>query len=103
MKGTLRGLFSLHHPDSTFLKAMALMAIFSTTWFLRANDSVIVGSVRIEMLSGTVVRLESEGAEVFEDRTTFHVVNRNWPGTSYTRNLISGQVVRARNQVENVN
>jgi hypothetical protein len=67
--------------------------MFSTTWLSRASDSAIVGSVRIEMLSGTVVRLETEGAEGFEDRNTFHVVNRNWPGASFTSNLISGQVV----------
>jgi len=93
MKGLLNGVCSLPHPDSTFLKAVALLVMCSTTWFSRANDSVIVGSVRVQMLSGTVVRLESEGAEGFEDRNTFHVVNRNWPGTSFTSNLVFSEVI----------
>jgi len=63
---------------------------------LLAGNAVVVGSVRVQMLSSSLVRLEMEGPEGFEDRTTFHVVNRNWPGTSYTSN-------RARNQMENVN
>jgi alpha-glucosidase (family GH31 glycosyl hydrolase) len=45
------------------------------------------------MLSGSMVRLEVAGNEGFEDRNTFHVVNRNWPGTSFASNLVSGMVV----------
>ena len=62
---------------------------------LLAGDNVITGSVRVQMLSSSLVRLESAGAEGFEDRTTFHVVDRNWPGTSYSSNLISGEIVIA--------
>ncbi|MDR3460130.1 MAG: glycoside hydrolase family 31 protein [Verrucomicrobiae bacterium] len=58
-----------------------------------ASNAVVVGSVRVQMLSRTLVRLESAGAEGFEDRNTFHVVNRNWPGTTYSSNLVSGMVV----------
>jgi len=47
----------------------------------------------VQLLSGSLVRLESAGAEGFEDRNTFHVVNRNWPGTPYSSNLVSGMVV----------
>src|SRR5580692_5776595 len=60
-----------------------------------ADDSVITGSVRVQMLSRSLVRLELKGAEGFEDRNTFHVANRNWPGTSYFSNVMSGQVVIA--------
>lgn len=60
---------------------------------LLASDNVIVGSVRIELLSSSLVRLEAQGAEGFEDRPTFHVVNRDWPGTDYSSNLVSGEVV----------
>ncbi len=60
---------------------------------LLAGNAVVVGSVRVQMLSSSLVRLESVGAEGFEDRNTFHVVSRNWPGTTYTSNLVSGEVV----------
>ena len=60
---------------------------------LLASDDVIVGSVRVQPLSESLVQLELKGADGFEDRNTFHVLNRNWPGTSYSSNLISGQVV----------
>ena len=70
---------------------------------LRAANSVVTGSVRVELLSGSLVRLELAGAEGFEDRTTFHVRNRNWPGTTFTSNLVSGQIVlRAANYVVSV-
>ena len=58
-----------------------------------ADNNIIIGSVRVQILSGSLVRLESIGPEGFEDRTTFHIKNRNWPGTSYTSNLVSGEVV----------
>jgi hypothetical protein len=58
-----------------------------------AGNTVIIGSVRVQMLSGTLVRLESAGAKGFEDRTTFQVVNRNWPGASFSSNVVSGMVV----------
>lgn len=93
MKGLTNGAFSFPHSHSGFLGAAALLLICATASLSRAGDSVIVGSVRVQLLSGSLVRLESEGAEGFEDRNTFHVVDRNWPGTSYTSNLISGQIV----------
>ena len=60
---------------------------------LLASDVVVVGSVRVQLLSDSLVRLELKGAEGFEDRNTFHVVNRNWPGTAFTSNIISGNVL----------
>lgn len=75
------------------LKALAIGGICALAPRLTASDSVIVGAVRVQMLSGSVVRLESEGAKGFENRNTFHVVNRNWPGTSYTSNLVSSEVI----------
>jgi len=60
---------------------------------LLAANSVVTGGIRVQMLSPTLVRLESAGAEGFEDRKTFHVVDRNWPGISFSSNLVSGMVV----------
>ena len=59
---------------------------------LPARSSVVVGSVRVQCLSGTLVRLEVRGPKGFEDRPTFHVVNRDWPGTSVTTNHGAGEV-----------
>lgn len=58
-----------------------------------AADQVIVGSVRVQLLSGSLVRLELKGAEGFEQRNTFHIVNRDWAGTAYTTNTRSGEVI----------
>jgi alpha-glucosidase (family GH31 glycosyl hydrolase) len=36
------------------------------------------GNVRVQLLSDSLVRLEMKGPQGFEDRKTFHVVNRDW-------------------------
>ena len=72
---------------------VAMCCFCGITPTLLATDAVVVGSVRVQMLSSSLVRLESAGAEEFENRNTFHVVNRNWPGTSFSSNLVSGMVV----------
>lgn len=59
---------------------------------LQAFNSVVVGSVRVQCLSGSLVRLEVMGPAGFEDRATFHVVNRDWPGANYSSNFVSGEV-----------
>jgi hypothetical protein len=80
-----------------FLKIIAfglfLGGVCGISQTTQASNAIIVGSVRVQMLSSSLVRLESAGAEGFEDRNTFHVVNRNWPGTIYSSNLVSGTVV----------
>jgi hypothetical protein len=87
-----RSLFRKHITALVFgLAALGCICGISRTTL--ASNAVVVGSVRVQMLSSTLVRLESAGAEGFEDRNTFHVVNRNWPGTSYSSNLVSGMVV----------
>ncbi len=50
---------------------------------LLAQSSVTIGSVRIQLLSGSCIRLEVKGPEGFEDRNTFHILNRDWPGTKF--------------------
>jgi hypothetical protein len=42
--------------------------------------SVVVGQVRVQALSQTLVRVEVRGPAGFEDRPTFNVVERSWPG-----------------------
>jgi hypothetical protein len=55
-------------------------------------EDVVVGSVRVQVLSGSLVRLEVRGAEGFENRPTFHVLNRDWPGVAFTTNSNAGEV-----------
>ncbi len=45
----------------------------------------IVGDIRVEALSPTLVRIEKKGPLGFEDRPTFHVVERKWPGIPLKR------------------
>ena len=42
--------------------------------------SVIVGDVRVQALSPTLLRVEPKGPAGFEDRTTFMVTSRGMPG-----------------------
>lgn len=69
----------------------------------RAAGNVTVGNVRVQLLSPSLVRLEARGAEGFEDRETFHVVNRDWPGVPATSNLMAGEVtITASNYVVHI-
>jgi hypothetical protein len=55
-----------------------------------------VGNVRVQALSSTLVRLEVRGPHGFEDRPTFHVVERSWPGVDLQRlDTEQGVVLRA--------
>jgi hypothetical protein len=65
------------------------LAVASTLNAFGAVGSEVAGTVRVQILSPTLVRLENKGPDGFEDRTTFHIVNRNGPGATYSR-LASG-------------
>lgn len=56
-------------------------------------ENVVAGKIRVQLLSDSLVRIEWQGAEGFEDRNTFHVVNRNWPGTAFTTNTDANNLV----------
>ena len=58
-----------------------------------APPDVVAGKVRVQLLSDSLVRLELKGPQGFEDRVTFHVANRDWPGTAFTTNLNANEVV----------
>ncbi len=70
----------------------ALAAILSVLSSQAPAQSVVVGNVRVQLLSDSLVRLEWKGAGGFEDRQTFHIVNRDWPGTSFTLQTNSGAI-----------
>jgi hypothetical protein len=56
-------------------------------------QNVVAGKIRVQLLSDSLVRIEWQGAEGFEDRNTFHVMNRNWPGAAYTTNTDANNLV----------
>jgi len=43
----------------------------------------IIGNLRVQTLSDTLVRLEIKGPKGFEDRKTFNIVNRDWSGIKH--------------------
>jgi len=54
----------------------------------------VFGNLRIQVLSETLVRLELKGPQGFEDRKTFHIVNRDdWPGDIISRKEKDQQVM----------
>ena len=53
------------------------------------SSSIIVGDVRVQALSSTLVRVEPKGPRGFEDRTTFMVVNRSFPGLAITKKAVT--------------
>jgi len=50
---------------------------------LWAGDALTVGNVRVQLLDDSLVRIELKGLKGFEDRGTFHIVNRDWSGASF--------------------
>jgi hypothetical protein len=44
------------------------------------SSEAVVGEIRIQVLSGNLVRIEQKGPKGFENRNTFTVVDRKWPG-----------------------
>lgn len=44
--------------------------------------SVIIGNVRVQTLSATLARVEVKGAKGFDNRKTFHIVNRDFDGVT---------------------
>jgi hypothetical protein len=65
--------------------------------------NVIAGQVRVQLLSDSLVRLELRGREGFEDRTTFHIESRDWPGTAFSTNVAADQVaIRTANYTVHV-
>jgi alpha-glucosidase (family GH31 glycosyl hydrolase) len=79
-----------YHMTIAFFAGFLMMATFGAA---ALPCSVVVGNVRVQLLSGSLVRLELRGPAGFEDRNTFHVLNRNWPGIEFSTNMEAGQIV----------
>ena len=61
--------------------------------YAETDTQFIIGDVRVQTLSDTVVRIELKGEKGFEDRLTYHVVNRDLGGAKAT--LVEGEGVTA--------
>ncbi len=55
--------------------------------------TIVSGSVRVQLLSPTVVRVEQRGPHGFDDRKTFVVRNRTWPGVRFTSGVEHGAMM----------
>lgn len=70
----------------TFLLTSLLVysyGLIQTTDKDNKKSEVIIGNIRIQFLSETLCRIELRGKKGFEDRNTFTVVNREWPGSEF--------------------
>ncbi len=81
------------------LSIKSIVLLFTLTFltiaqntFARQIPAVIVGDVRVQLLSDSLVRLELRGAKGFEDCETFHVVNRDWSGVKFSVRTNAGVV-----------
>ncbi len=59
-------------------------AFITNNTFAKPTESVVIGKVRVQPLSDSLVRLEIKGPKGFENRKTFNVVDRDWPGAKFS-------------------
>lgn len=69
----------------SLIKYLILVLTASLLTVCQAGESEIVGDVRVQALSPTLVRIELKGPQGFEDRPTFHITERDWQGAAIER------------------
>ncbi len=57
------------------------------------NIVVLAGMLRIHLLSHSLIRIEEKGPKDYEDRCTFNVVDRNWPGVQFDQAETAGDFI----------
>jgi len=72
---------------------LCLAALTAAAPAAARSSEFVTGDVRVQLLSDSLVRLEQRGAAGFEDRITFHVTNRKWPGADYTTRIEGNDVL----------
>jgi hypothetical protein len=88
---------------SRFRHALVPSVVLLAATVSAAPASFVTGNVRVQLLSGTLLRIELKGPEGFENRDTFHIVNRDWPGTAFSAQTNAGVVeIRAENYLVRV-
>lgn len=75
----LRKIISLLSACTIMLGILPAAAADSSSLLPQSDDyNVTVGSVRVQTLSDTLARIEVKGPKGFEDRLTYHIVNRDF-------------------------
>ncbi len=74
----------------TIVMILSTLASFCVT-YAQTGSEFVIGDVRVQTLSDTIVRVELKGTKGFEDRLTYHIVNRNFGGAVAT--LTEGDTV----------
>ena len=69
-----------------------MVAAAGTLGALQPDAEVIVGNVRVQAPSDTLIRIEPQGPMGFESNTTFMVVSRDWAGVPLTKGSTAGGV-----------
>merc|ERR1712216_334685 len=64
---------------------LTCLFLFTGTAAVAPSSEIIVGNVRVQALSPTLVRVEPKGPRGFEDRTTFMVQSREFDGIPITK------------------
>ena len=75
---------------SIFLVIIMIIGLLPAVY--AAGSDEVIGNVRVQALSATLLRIEEKGPNGFEDRETYHVVKRDWKGLSMIRNEENGVV-----------
>ncbi|MDR2903982.1 MAG: hypothetical protein LBU77_05700, partial [Clostridiales bacterium] len=82
----LLGSVTFAHPAQIYAEESVREETAITDVFAENIPSVEIGDVRVQVLSGSLARIEEKGPNGYEDRTTYHIVNReNWPGAAATK------------------
>lgn len=80
----------------SFLIFLICACLFSLNILAAQPSEEILGNVRVQLLSDTLVRIELKGQKGFEDRPSFTVVGRdNWDAVEYTVTESEGYAVIA--------
>ena len=68
-------------------------AVLAMVASVAVADESIVGNIRVQALSPTLVRIEQKGPNGFENRNTLTVVNRDWAGIPLTGSQKDGKAL----------
>src|SRR5689334_1352043 len=78
------------HRILIVLTGLLLFAQMSMSTAQAQSNIVTEGNARFTVLSPTLVRMEYAADGVFDNGTTFNVVNRSFPVPSFTTQVVSG-------------
>jgi hypothetical protein len=87
--GLVSGAMFFHTEERNFPMKTLVKFILSISFFPGMlltqpaqvqSSEAIVGNIRIQALSKNLIRIEQKGPKGFEDRNTFTIVDRSWPG-----------------------